>query len=67
MKLFNNKIERKIKIKIWSLTKKYARELTAFYFSFYNWRELSKIKVQTPRQRLASFATEEILTELGFI
>ena len=56
IKLFNNKIEKKIKIKIFSLTKKYTKELTMFYFSFYNWREITKVKV----------ATDEVLNELGF-
>ena len=57
IKLFDNKIEKKINIKIFSLTKKYTKELTTFYFSFYNWREITKIKVKT----------DEILTELGII
>ena len=55
IKLFNDKIDKKLKVKIFSLTKKYTRELTTFYFSFYNWREIAKIKAKT----------EEILTELG--
>ena len=56
IKLFDNKIEKKIDIKIFSLTKKYTRELTIFNFSFYNWREITKIKVKT----------DELLDELGF-
>ena len=56
IKLFNEKIEKKINIKIFSLTKKYIKELTIFYFSFYNWREITKIKVKT----------DELLNELGF-
>ena len=56
IKLFDNKIEKRISIKIFSLTKKYIRELTIFYFSFYNWREITKIKVKT----------DELLNELGF-
>ena len=57
IKLFNDKIDKKINIKIFSLTKKYTKGLTTFYFSFYNWREITKIKVKT----------DEILTELGII
>ena len=34
MKLFNNKIENKIDIKIFSLTKKYTKELSILYSSF---------------------------------
>ena len=56
IKLFDNKIEKKTNIKIFSLTKKYTKELTIFYFSFYNWREITKIKVKT----------NELLNELGF-
>ena len=56
IKLFDNKIEKKINIKIFSLTKKYTKELTTFYFIFYNWRETTKIKVKT----------DELLDELGF-
>ena len=56
IKLFDNKIEKKINIKIFSLAKKYTRELTIFYFSFYNWREITKIQVKT----------DELLNELGF-
>ena len=55
IKLFNNKIEKKINIKVFSLTKKYTKELLIKYFSFYNWREITKVKVKT----------EEILKELG--
>ena len=57
IKLFDKNLEKKIKIKIFSLTKKYTRKLLILYFSFYNWREIAKIKVKT----------EEILTELGII
>ena len=57
IRLFNDKIEKKIKIKIFSLTKKYTRQLLTLYFSFYNWREIAKVKVKT----------EEILKELGII
>ena len=57
IKLFNDKIDKKINIKIFSLTKKYTKELTTFYFSFYNWREITRIKTKT----------DEILTELGII
>ena len=56
MKLFDNKIEKNINTKIFSLTKKYTKELTIFYFSFYTWREITKIKVKT----------DELLNELGF-
>ena len=56
IKLFDNKIEKNINIKIFSLTKKYAKELTIFYFSFYNWCEITKSKVKT----------DELLNELGF-
>ena len=57
IKLFDKKVENKIQIKIFSLTKKYTKELLILYFSFYNWREISKIKTQT----------EEILQELGIL
>ena len=57
IKLFDDKIKRKINIKVFSLTKKYIKELLIKYFSFYNWREIAKIKVKT----------EEILKELGII
>ena len=57
IKLFNKKIEKKIIIKVFSLTKKYTKELLIKYFSFYNWREITKVKVKT----------EEILKELGII
>ena len=56
-KLFNNKIEKKINIKVFSLTKNYKKELLIKYFSFYNWREITNIKAKT----------EEILQELGII
>ena len=56
IKLFDNKIEKKINNKLFSLTKKYTKELTIFYFSFYNWREITNIKVKT----------DELLNELGF-
>ena len=56
-KLFNEKIEKKLNIKVFSLTKKYTKELLIKYFSFYNWREIAKIKVKT----------EEILKELGIM
>ena len=56
LKFFSTKIE-KINIKVFSLTKKYTKELLIRYFSFYNWREIAKIKVKT----------EEILKELGII
>ena len=45
MKLFDNKIEKNINIKIFSLAEKYTKELTRFYFSFHNWREITKVKV----------------------
>ena len=57
IKLFNKKTERKINIKVFSLTKKYTKELLIKYFSFYNWREIAKIKVKA----------EEILKELGIM
>ena len=56
IKLFNNKIEKKINIKVFSLTKKYTKELLIKYFSFYNWCEIARIKART----------EEVFTELGF-
>ena len=55
--LFNEKIENKINIKVFSLTNKYTKELLILYFSFYNWREIAKIK----------FKSREILKELGII
>ena len=57
IKLFNDRIDRKIKIKIFSLTKKYTRQLISLYFSFYNWREITKVKT----------ITEGILNELGIL
>ena len=54
--LFNNKIEKKINIIIFSLLQQYTKELTILYFSFYNWREISKMKIKT----------DELLNELGF-
>ena len=57
IKLFNKKTEKKINIKVFSLTKKYTKELLIKYFSFYNWREIAKIKVKA----------EEILKELGIM
>ena len=50
------KNEEKIDIKKFSLTKTYTRELTIFCFCFYNWREITEIKVKT----------DELLNELGF-
>ena len=57
IKLFDDKIKKKINIKVFSLTKKYTKELLIKYFSFYNWREITKVKVKT----------EELLKELGII
>ena len=57
IKLFDDKIKKKINIKVFSLTKKYTRQLLIKYFSFYNWREIAKVKVKT----------KEILKELGII
>ena len=57
IKLFNKKTEKKINIKVFSLTKKYTKELLIKYFSVYNWREIAKIKVKA----------EEILKELGIM
>ena len=57
IKLFNDKIDKKINIKVFSLTKKYTKELLIKYFSFYNWREITRIKVKTA----------ELLTEIGII
>ena len=57
IKLFNKKVDRKINIKVWSLTKKYTEELLILYFGFYNWREIVRVKS----------TTEEILKELGII
>ena len=57
IKLFNDKINKKINIKVFSLTKNYTKELLIKYFSFYNWREITKVRVKT----------EEILKELGII
>ena len=57
IKLFNKKTEKKINIKVFSLAKKYTKELLIKYFSFYNWREIAKIKVKA----------EEILKELGIM
>ena len=47
IKLFNNKIEKKLNIKIFSLAKKYTKELTIHFLSFYNWREIRRIKAKT--------------------
>ena len=47
IKLLNNKIEKKIHVKNFKLTKKSTKELTNLFFSFYNWRETTKIKVKT--------------------
>ena len=55
--LFNDKIERKINIRILSLTKKYTKELEMFCFSVYNWCEITKVKVKT----------DELLNELRFL
>ena len=57
IKLFDNKNEKNTNITILSLTKSYTKELTMFYFSFYNWREIAKVKAKT----------KEILKELGVI
>ena len=57
IKLFDKKIEKKINIKVLSLTKKYTRQLISLYFSFYNWREITRIRAKT----------DELLTELGII
>ena len=57
IKFFNDKIEKKINIKVFSLTKNYTKELLIKYFSFYNWREIARIRVKT----------DELLTELGII
>ena len=57
MRLFNHKINKKLNIKIWSLTQKYTKELTALYLSFYKWREIIRLRSKT----------DEILTELGII
>ena len=57
IKLFHNKTEKKISMKICSLTKKYTKELAIFYFGFYNSREVAKVKVKT----------DEVLNELGFV
>ena len=57
IKLFDSKTEKNKNIKIFSLTKKYTKEKTVSSFSFYNWREMTKIKVKT----------DEILNEFGRI
>ena len=57
IKLFNDKIEKKINIKIFSLTKKYTKDLLIKYCSFYFWKEIAKIRVKS----------EKILKELGII
>ena len=57
IRLFNEKVERKINVKVWSKITKYKKELLILYYSFYNWRE--KVKVKT--------TTEEILKELGIL
>ena len=56
-KLFNKLAHRKKNIKVFSVTKKYTKELLIKYFSFHNWREIAKIKVKT----------EEILREVEII
>ena len=55
-RLFSDKTLHKIDIKIFTLAKKLTKEKLLLYFSFYNWRELAKIKMKT----------EELLKELGF-
>ena len=57
VKLFSNKIEKKINVKIFSLTKKYTKELLIKYFRFYNWREIARAKART----------DEVLQELGIM
>ena len=57
IKLFNDKTEKKINMKISSLTTNYTKELMILYFSFYSWRETTKIKVKT----------DEISTQLRFM
>ena len=56
IKLFNGKLEKKTKMKRFSLTKKFTKKLIILCFSFYNWREIAKIKRRT----------EEILNEIDF-
>ena len=57
IKLFNTNIEKRIKFKVFSLTKKYTKKLLTLYFSFYNWREIAKVKI----------ITEDILNQLGIL
>ena len=57
IQLFNKKTEKKINIRIFSSTKKYTKGLMISYFSFYNWREIARIKE----------ITDEILTEFEFL
>ena len=45
--LINDKIEKKSKIEIFTLTRKHTKELLILYFRFYNWREISKIRAGT--------------------
>ena len=45
IKLFRENIEKKIEIKVFSLTKKYTKELLICSFSFYHWREIAEINL----------------------
>ena len=62
IKLFNETIEKKIDFKVFSLTKKYTKELLILYFSFYNWREIAKIKVKTEEilKRIRNYVNNSI-------